>query len=414
MEDAARTDEPGLLAGTLALAGWIEGATGEGDALRTISRAVELERKAEGESLSGGYTTEFNLATLHMWRDEHEPAREGFDRQCLRARGRGEAFGEAHALLHLAQVEWRAGNWTRAGEHTSEGLELWDRSGDAQGRGALLWIQAVIAAHGGALDDARGLVADAVTLAPDDRLHAARNSWVLGFVALRDGQLDDALERLETSARGFDELGIAEPGMKLHASDVIEARLAAGRVEEVETESDALLALGERLGRPRARAIGLRGKGLVLAARGDLEGAIVVLRDSVAVGDSFPVAFEHARTLLALGTVERRAKHRREARVSLQAGQGVFQTLGAPVWADRAGQELSRISGRTSSHGELTPTERRIADLVAEGRTNREVAAALFVSVHTVEAALTRVYRKLGVRSRTELANRLLEPDPKL
>ena len=130
---------------------------------------------------------------------------------------------------------------------------MWDRSGDAQGRGAFLWIQAVIAAHNGAVDDARGLVADAVALAPDDRLHAARNSWVLGFVALCNGQLDDALDRLETAARGFDELGIAEPGMKLHASDLIEARLAAGRVEQAETESDALVELGERLGRPRAR-----------------------------------------------------------------------------------------------------------------------------------------------------------------
>jgi DNA-binding NarL/FixJ family response regulator len=85
-----------------------------------------------------------------------------------------------------------------------------------------------------------------------------------------------------------------------------------------------------------------------------------------------------------------------------------FEQLGAQVWADKARTELTRISGRTPAGKELTPSEQRIAELVAEGRTNREVAAELFVTVHTVEAALTRIYSKLGVRSRTELARRLI------
>ena len=84
-----------------------------------------------------------------------------------------------------------------------------------------------------------------------------------------------------------------------------------------------------------------------------------------------------------------------------------FETLGAPLWAEQARAELARIGGRVSSGDELTEAERRIAGLVGEGHTNREVAAALFLTEHTVETALTRVYRKLGVRSRTELARRL-------
>ena len=84
-----------------------------------------------------------------------------------------------------------------------------------------------------------------------------------------------------------------------------------------------------------------------------------------------------------------------------------FERVGAPLWADQVRAELRRIGGRAPSRGELTEAERRITALVAEGRTNREVAAALFVSEHTVEGALTRAYRKLGVRSRTELSQRL-------
>lgn len=109
------------------------------------------------------------------------------------------------------------------------------------------------------------------------------------------------------------------------------------------------------------------------------------------------------------GTIERRAKHRRAARATLQRALGIFEDLGAPLWADKARTELARIGGRASSGLELTPTERRVAALVAQGRTNKEVAAELFVTVHTVEGALTRIYGKLGVRSRTELASRLAE-----
>jgi DNA-binding NarL/FixJ family response regulator len=122
--------------------------------------------------------------------------------------------------------------------------------------------------------------------------------------------------------------------------------------------------------------------------------------------------FERGRTLLALGTLQRRARRRKAARDTLGGALGLFEGLGAESWADNARGELARIGGRTPSGGELTASERRIAELVALGRTNREVADELVISVHTVEAALTHVYRKLEVRSRTELARRLPEVNP--
>ena len=121
------------------------------------------------------------------------------------------------------------------------------------------------------------------------------------------------------------------------------------------------------------------------------------------------IPFSARGHLLALGRTQRRAKKRGAARTTLEEALVEFERVGAPLWAEQARAELTRISGRAPSSGELTEGELRIADLVAEGRTNREVAAALFLTEHSVETALTRVYRKLGVRSRAELA-RLLAP----
>jgi DNA-binding NarL/FixJ family response regulator len=106
-----------------------------------------------------------------------------------------------------------------------------------------------------------------------------------------------------------------------------------------------------------------------------------------------------------LGTLHRRAKHKAASRKALDEALGSLDAMGARLWTERAREELARISGRAASTG-LTPTEERVADLVAEGRSNKQVADALFVSVRTVEANLTRVYTKLGLRSRTELASR--------
>jgi DNA-binding NarL/FixJ family response regulator len=116
--------------------------------------------------------------------------------------------------------------------------------------------------------------------------------------------------------------------------------------------------------------------------------------------------FGRARALLALGAVRRRARQKRLAREAIEAALAEFETLGAEGWAKKARAELGRIGGRSRAGG-LTPGERRVAELVAKGSTNREVAAALFLSERTVEAHLSHVYAKLGVRSRTELAREL-------
>ena len=144
------------------------------------------------------------------------------------------------------------------------------------------------------------------------------------------------------------------------------------------------------------------------AARDDLDDALGHADHAVELASaSEPI--ERGRALLVLGVVRRRAKQRRAAREALESAVALFDALPAPLWAQPARAELERIGGRRGSAGALTPSERRVADLVLAGKTNREIAAELFVTVHTVEKTLTRAYAKLGVRSRTELAHRLAD-----
>jgi DNA-binding NarL/FixJ family response regulator len=117
--------------------------------------------------------------------------------------------------------------------------------------------------------------------------------------------------------------------------------------------------------------------------------------------------FERARTLLCLGAVRRQAQQKKAAREALEQALATFDELGARLWAERAHAELRRVSGRRPADEELTETERRVAELAAHGRTNKEIAAELFMGVSTVESHLSRVYRKLGIRSRSGLGPEL-------
>jgi DNA-binding CsgD family transcriptional regulator len=161
------------------------------------------------------------------------------------------------------------------------------------------------------------------------------------------------------------------------------------------------------LDRVWALATGERSRALLAAAHGDLAAATNHANRSLEHHERLGQPFELGRTLLVAGSIARRAKRQAEARRLLGQATEIFDGLGARVFAARARTELARVQGRARSGPNLTETERQVADLVAAGLTNREVADRLFVSVRTVEANLSRTYAKLGVRSRTELAGRL-------
>ena len=199
-----------------------------------------------------------------------------------------------------------------------------------------------------------------------------------------------------------------DPGVRenICVPDAVEALTGAGRLDDAEELLAAWEQAGERFDRPRIHATASRCRALHRGrARRSRRRARSTPRPRFGTTTVFRVPLERARTLIVLGSIQRRVKQRAAARASLEEALASLEAIGARLWAERARAELGRIGGRARSGG-LTPTEERVADLVAEGRSNKEVAEALFVSVRTVEANLTRIYAKLGIRSRTELASR--------
>jgi DNA-binding CsgD family transcriptional regulator len=229
----------------------------------------------------------------------------------------------------------------------------------------------------------------------------------LGFLELSLGDVAAAERVLAPAAELLTRMGVVEPGCNLFPPDLLEALVALGRLDRASQVLRAFEATAEELKHPWATATGLRCRALLCAARGDRDGALRAIELGLEAHRRIPEPFELARMHLVAGKIRRRLKQKGRARADLERALALFEHLPTPLWASRARGELSRIGLRAADPGGLTPTEQRIADLVVAGRGNREIADALFLSPRTVEANLTRIYRKVGVRSRTELVRRV-------
>ena len=151
-----------------------------------------------------------------------------------------------------------------------------------------------------------------------------------------------------------------------------------------------------------ATRMAARSRGLLASSLGDSDAASAALEEALGLCDRLGEPFERARTLLLLGSVQRRDRKKRPARESLEAALAIFERLGARPWSERTRDELARIGGRAAT-AELTPTEERVAELLASGLTYQQAADALFVSPKTVQWNVSKIYRKLGITSRGEL-----------
>ena len=247
----------------------------------------------------------------------------------------------------------------------------------------------------------------ALAEAGHDEIFRIQNLAVLGFLELSLGNTAEAVRLLRPLPARLIALGWREPTVYPVWPNAIEALVTAGELDQARDYLAGFEERAQAYGRPWGLATAARCRGLLHAADGDLAAALAAFQRALGAHERVPGPFERGRTLLALGVTQRRAKQRRAARVSLQQALAIFEQLGASLWAAKARAELGRIGGRAAAAPQLTPAEQRVAALVAQGRTNKEVAAALFVTVHTVEANLSRIYSKLGVRSRAELAHRL-------
>jgi DNA-binding CsgD family transcriptional regulator len=406
VEIAERTGDATLVVLSLSMAGRLNVGIG---GLEMLRRARDLEPDAVAVD-----AYESPATWLGWWllaNDELDAARRLLLDQYGRAIDDGDEWNRIVLHWPLTEVECRAGNYDAARAYAEEGGALAEQSDNLYARWQSAYCLGLVAAHVGERATAAAHGEDSLTKATaiHSELLAARSRIALGFLAVSEGRSEDALDHLA----GLPELALRGPYSVTYPfwGDMFEALVSLGELERAHSllgEIDAHRLVEER---PGTAPVIARCRGLVLAASGSLDEGIAMLEESLRLQEARPVPLERARTLLALGEVQRRARRRRVAHETLREALADFESLGTPRWAERASEEITRIAGRRAhAPGELTPSEHRIAELVAEGKTNKEVAAQLFITRRTVEGHLTHIYAKLGVRSRAELAHRMSVP----
>jgi DNA-binding CsgD family transcriptional regulator len=397
---AESLDDDALRAGALSVLAALRFEMGDPEAPRLAERAYEAAAVVADEELLKDAGME--LAYMLMWSADTVRARTMLESQHREWSERDE-LRSSYALWYLSFVELRAGRWSLAAEYA-------ERSREVGAQYELEWpphffLMALVAAHRGELERARDAAERGAALADRQGALLAGLVAVPGLLDFWTGDAPAAAASFAAAELTADARGWREPNMRWWRADYVEALLELGRIDDAVGLLNAWEADAARVGREWVLAQVARCRGLVAATKADVEQAQSLFEEAVAKHEAVGDPFGRARALLALGVVRRRARQKRGAREAIEAALAGFDELGAASWAARARAELGRVGGRTRVEG-LTPAERRVADLVAQGRTNREVAAALFLGERTVASHLTHIYAKLGIRSRTELARR--------
>jgi len=376
-----------------------------------LGKPIDDIRERSAATSGPGFSIASGPERIHgqrlLWRGEIDAARREIRRLLEAADERGEPVSYVLQRLHLIQVELRAGAW-------DEAERLLDEWGESAGEGGLAPMyprcRALLAAGRGlpeqteewaarTVEDAR-----AIGVLPDE-LDAHRARGIAFLLRHENAAAADALIPVwEHDVRE----GLEEPGVLPFEPDLVEALAELGRLDEAEDATGRLERLTNEQDHPWGRPTSARCRALLLLATNRYDEAAPLLRDATEEYERLGLRFDAARALLALGRAERRSRKWGAARESLERSVALFEEIGSPGWAEDARNELSRVGARRPSPaGELTSAEERVARLAADGLSNKEIAAALVVTIPTVEGHLTKIYAKLGVRSRAQLVSRL-------
>lgn len=406
--DAQRLGEPQLLCQALGMRVVVHVLLGNGLKADDLRHAVELEgRQSE---IATQLSPTFLNAMVLSWTGQLDAAHDQFAAVRRRCIEHGEESDLVFVSFHSVLNEiWRAdfANAMLIAEDTMERAQQLE--GPLQ-LSAALTARALVAAYAGREDDVRRDVRAAI--GPVSRSGSKLlKSWTdaaLGFLEVSLGNYDKALTALEPL---LDRVTAAPRATEIFVvgflPDAVEALIQVGRVDEAQPLVAAFERNARRLNRAWMLAVGARCRGMLLAAQGDVDGGHQAVTQAIGHHDLLAMPFERARTLVLLGQLQRRQRRKEASARTMREALAVLEDLDTPLWADRARAELDRSSvGRRRGTG-LTPSEQRVAELAASGMTNRDVAATLFISPKTVEANLARIYRKLGIRSRVELAQHI-------
>jgi len=376
---------------------------------RTSARATAAEAEAAQASAADRRLLDqplISLAEYWVWVDVHEPAREALGELMRRAHDLGDENSLPWLLYLLGELERLTGNLEAALGYARDGQAAALQSGQPIFAQVNLARETLVHAQLGRPEATRQSAEQALKGSSVTGVRLIV-SEALGHLALASGAPEDTVERLGPSLAFARRESIDDPTTTRFAIDLVEALIELGRRHDALTALDWYEDNAVRLERASARASSLRCRGLLAAHAGDLAAAVASFDEALSWHGLAELPLDRARTLLALGMTQRRTNRRSEARATLEHAATGFERIGALLWAERARTELRRISGRAPASGSLSAAEERVAALVAEGKTNREVAAALFLSDRTVEGHLSRIFGKLGIRHRGELARAL-------
>lgn len=402
---AERAEEGGGLAEALAVQAECEALLGRGGLAREL-----IDRALAAASAPRAFAVvtqpKLYLALVLSWADEIETSLATYEELRSDAADLGEETSLGWILARMSLVECVAGRLDDAVRHLDEAYEIVSVAGQRSNGAVVLATRALAEAHLGNVSAAREAGEEALRIAGETDAGLARRiaRAALGFLAVSAQRFEEAHDHLEPLVEETRAAGIREPGEFRFVADDVEALVALDRLPEAEEALGFLEECAEETGRTSALAAAKRCRALLAVANRDVAAALSAADDAVAAHAGVPLPLEHARSLLVLGELNRRARRKRAAREALEGAHARFEELRAGLWAERARERLGRIGGRPPRADGLTPAELRVAELVAQGLRNQEVADALFVTRKTVEFHLRNVFRKLHVRSRAELA----------
>jgi len=406
--DAERLDQPHLLSLALGMRVTLGFMAGEGFNDVSLARALELEDQQTFTPLV--FRPSVQNALLLEWTGELDRARVALEAIRLRCMENGEEGEYVFIAQHVVMnAIWR-GDFVNASLVAEDAMEQARQLGGNTPLFLAHGMRAPLAAFAGQEAETRRSIDEALEIGRRTGTFRLRERLLgaLAFLEVSLGNYEAAVDAAAPMLSDFvpESTPTELPGAAF-LPDAIEALVQLGRLAEAEPLIEALERNGRTFDRPWMRAVGARGRAMLLAARGDLDGAHAAARRAMAEHEHVAMPFDTARTLLLLGQLERRQRKKESASGTLQEALAAFERLGVPLWADRARAELARANVGPNRTGQLTPSEQRVAELAASGMKNRDVASALFISPKTVEANLARIYRKLGIKSRAELGRHI-------
>jgi DNA-binding CsgD family transcriptional regulator len=405
---AEASGSPPLIVAALTTLAMVEFLVGHGMRADLLQRATELGLEPSEHATPPGFLpVDLIRGVLLKWADQPDLARDLIHVVRERAKRLSEESAWGSLLFQLGELELWTGDIEAADVCATAAEDITRRSGQTAQQTHAAYLRAAISAQRDDLARARRHALETLTEADrvGDLRFRLRTKALLGAIELRSANPEGALAHLDTVAEEYADAGYGDPGVIRFQADHIDALIEMEQLERAERQIETLDDVGAALERPRLLALAHRCRGSLLLARGDLHGARSSLRSAVEGFEGLPFPLELGRSLLVLGATRRRLKEKRAAREDLGRAIDIFTAIDARGLVLQAEAERRRIGGRATVTT-LTPTEQQMASLVIEGFTNAEVARTLFVSVKTVENTLTRVYRKIGVRSRRELASR--------